>query len=56
VATNTAERLQPGTRRSGILRDDNRVADGIRNSGDAGRFDIGALAAQKFGSNRCFRD
>jgi len=29
------------------LRDDNRVAGGIRNSGDADQFEIGALAARK---------
>jgi hypothetical protein len=30
------------------LRDYNSVAGGIRNSGSAGQFEIGALAAQKF--------
>jgi hypothetical protein len=30
------------------LRDYNRVAGGIRNSGNAGQFEIGALAAQGF--------
>jgi hypothetical protein len=33
------------------LRDYNRVAGEIRNSGNAGQFEIGALAAQKIGSN-----
>jgi hypothetical protein len=38
------------------LRDDSRVAGGIRNSGNADQFEIGGLAAQKIGSNLDFYD
>jgi len=31
-----------------------RIAGGIRNSGNAGQFEIGALAARKFRSNPSF--